>query len=251
MLSQSLQKFVVFWHIWLHRCPKQLSISGGTNSFNSRQISVAVSRLPHHVVISCEMNLNMDYLLEKIWEYLALVRVYTKKPGNAPDLGIFTDLPRCYPLLFVIFFKAALYDDSKVSYEWINSFSRPRRRHYFASRLYCRALLPRTASNIGEPISVRHCVGHKYEVLAAEGWYTPQTRSWRCDTNREEVVTVDSIYGHKCLFLCTLIGLCVGNREQFIECIGCLCSFVDLSVKLFYPYMFWIDQTVHFRFTSS
>ncbi|PAV80560.1 hypothetical protein WR25_11404 [Diploscapter pachys] len=46
-----------------------------------------LARLPHHVVISCEMNLNMDYLLEKVWEYLALVRVYTKKPGNAPDLG--------------------------------------------------------------------------------------------------------------------------------------------------------------------
>uniref|UniRef100_A0A8R1DQG5 OBG-type G domain-containing protein n=1 Tax=Caenorhabditis japonica TaxID=281687 RepID=A0A8R1DQG5_CAEJA len=46
-----------------------------------------LARLPHHVVISCEMNLNMDYLLEKMWEYLALVRVYTKKPGNAPDLG--------------------------------------------------------------------------------------------------------------------------------------------------------------------
>ncbi|KAK5975797.1 Developmentally-regulated GTP-binding protein 1 [Trichostrongylus colubriformis] len=46
-----------------------------------------LARLPHHVVISCEMNLNMDYLLEKIWEYLALVRVYTKKPGHAPDLG--------------------------------------------------------------------------------------------------------------------------------------------------------------------
>ncbi|EYC40908.1 hypothetical protein Y032_0590g386 [Ancylostoma ceylanicum] len=46
-----------------------------------------LARIPHHVVISCEMNLNMDYLLEKIWEYLALVRVYTKKPGNAPDLG--------------------------------------------------------------------------------------------------------------------------------------------------------------------
>ena len=25
------------------------------------------------------MNLNMDYLLEKMWEKLALVRVYTKK----------------------------------------------------------------------------------------------------------------------------------------------------------------------------
>ncbi|KAK6020585.1 hypothetical protein OSTOST_13757, partial [Ostertagia ostertagi] len=47
-----------------------------------------LARLPHHVVISCEMNLNMDYLLEKIWEYLALVRVYTKKPGHAPDLVV-------------------------------------------------------------------------------------------------------------------------------------------------------------------
>lgn len=33
------------------------------------------------------MKLNMDYMVEKIWEYLALIRIYTKKPGNAPDLG--------------------------------------------------------------------------------------------------------------------------------------------------------------------
>lgn len=46
-----------------------------------------LARMPHTMVMSCEMKLNMDYLLEKIWEYLALVRVYTKKPGNAPDIG--------------------------------------------------------------------------------------------------------------------------------------------------------------------
>lgn len=46
-----------------------------------------LARLPHTVVISCELNLNLDYLLEVIWEYLALIRVYTKKPGNPPDLG--------------------------------------------------------------------------------------------------------------------------------------------------------------------
>lgn len=34
------------------------------------------------------MKLNMDYMVEKIWEYLALVRIYTKKPGSAPDLGL-------------------------------------------------------------------------------------------------------------------------------------------------------------------
>ncbi|KAI1721421.1 TGS domain-containing protein [Ditylenchus destructor] len=46
-----------------------------------------LARLPHTVVISCELNLNLDYLLEVIWEYLALIRIYTKKPGNPPDLG--------------------------------------------------------------------------------------------------------------------------------------------------------------------
>lgn len=28
------------------------------------------------------MRLNLDYLLEMVWEYLALVRVYTKKRGG-------------------------------------------------------------------------------------------------------------------------------------------------------------------------
>jgi len=46
-----------------------------------------LARIPHSVVISCEMKLNMDYMVEKIWEYLALIRVFTKKPGNAPDIG--------------------------------------------------------------------------------------------------------------------------------------------------------------------
>uniref|UniRef100_A0A7E4ZWF3 Developmentally-regulated GTP-binding protein 2 n=1 Tax=Panagrellus redivivus TaxID=6233 RepID=A0A7E4ZWF3_PANRE len=46
-----------------------------------------IAREPHSVVISCELNLNIDYLIEMIWEYLALIRVYLKKPGNAPDLG--------------------------------------------------------------------------------------------------------------------------------------------------------------------
>ncbi|KAI6229918.1 hypothetical protein M3Y99_01127800 [Aphelenchoides fujianensis] len=46
-----------------------------------------IARQPHSVVISCELNLNMDFLLNRIWEYLALIRIYTKKPGNAPDLG--------------------------------------------------------------------------------------------------------------------------------------------------------------------
>jgi ribosome-interacting GTPase 1 len=50
-----------------------------------------IARQPHSVVISCELNMNMDFLIQRIWKYLALIRVYTKKPGNAPDLGKFND----------------------------------------------------------------------------------------------------------------------------------------------------------------
>ncbi|NXE43964.1 DRG2 protein, partial [Ptilorrhoa leucosticta] len=40
------------------------------------------------VFCSCGMKLNLDYLLEKLWEYLALTCIYTKKRGQRPD---FTD----------------------------------------------------------------------------------------------------------------------------------------------------------------
>ncbi len=29
----------------------------------------------------------LDYLLSRIWDYLGLVRVYTKKKGHAPDFS--------------------------------------------------------------------------------------------------------------------------------------------------------------------
>jgi small GTP-binding protein len=41
----------------------------------------------HSVVTSLELDLNLDYLLEEIWDHLALVRIYTKKPGNRPNFG--------------------------------------------------------------------------------------------------------------------------------------------------------------------
>lgn len=47
-----------------------------------------VNRLAHEpnsVVVSCNMQLNLDYLLERLWEDLSLIRVYTKKPGQPPD----------------------------------------------------------------------------------------------------------------------------------------------------------------------
>ncbi|KAI9189186.1 Ribosome-interacting GTPase 2 [Blastocladiella emersonii ATCC 22665] len=45
----------------------------------------AIARQPDTVVISCELDLNLDYLVDKMWEYLNLVRVYTKKRGEYPD----------------------------------------------------------------------------------------------------------------------------------------------------------------------
>ncbi|CAG8631306.1 8092_t:CDS:10 [Funneliformis caledonium] len=38
------------------------------------------------IVISCEMDLNLDYLIDQIWKHLNLLRVYTKKRGEYPDL---------------------------------------------------------------------------------------------------------------------------------------------------------------------
>ncbi|KAF9821818.1 hypothetical protein IEO21_00248 [Rhodonia placenta] len=40
----------------------------------------------HTIVISCEMGLNLDHLIERMWDELGLVKVYTKKRGAHPDL---------------------------------------------------------------------------------------------------------------------------------------------------------------------
>ncbi|THH29728.1 hypothetical protein EUX98_g4463 [Antrodiella citrinella] len=46
-----------------------------------------LARTEHSVVISCEMGLNLDYLIDRIWAELGLVKVYTKKRGVQPDLN--------------------------------------------------------------------------------------------------------------------------------------------------------------------
>lgn len=61
-----------------------------------------LAREPHTVVISCEMDLkwvnantidftqrnsfSLKYLIDRIWDELGLVKVYTKKRGAQPDL---------------------------------------------------------------------------------------------------------------------------------------------------------------------
>jgi len=47
----------------------------------------ALARQPFSVVISVYMKLNLDLLLYKMWEMMGLMRVYTKKRGQEPDLS--------------------------------------------------------------------------------------------------------------------------------------------------------------------
>eukprot|EP01064_Diplonema_japonicum_P012331 TRINITY_DN19808_c2_g1_i1.p1 TRINITY_DN19808_c2_g1~~TRINITY_DN19808_c2_g1_i1.p1 ORF type:complete len:418 (+),score=102.40 TRINITY_DN19808_c2_g1_i1:82-1254(+) len=46
-----------------------------------------LARLPHSVIISCHWDLNLDGLLDLMWEYLDLMRIYTKKKGCPPDFA--------------------------------------------------------------------------------------------------------------------------------------------------------------------
>ncbi|GAV08919.1 hypothetical protein RvY_18538 [Ramazzottius varieornatus] len=46
-----------------------------------------LANTPNSCVISVSMQLNLDYLLEMMWEYLNLLRIYTKKPAKHPDFS--------------------------------------------------------------------------------------------------------------------------------------------------------------------
>merc|ERR1712086_509531 len=44
-----------------------------------------IDRCPHYVPISAIDGWNFDELMEKIWDYLDLIRIYTKPKGQIPD----------------------------------------------------------------------------------------------------------------------------------------------------------------------
>ncbi|KAK9765585.1 GTP-binding protein rbg1 [Basidiobolus ranarum] len=46
-----------------------------------------IYKIPHAVPISAHHEWNFDELLDKMWQYLSLVRVYTKPKGQLPDYG--------------------------------------------------------------------------------------------------------------------------------------------------------------------
>ncbi|CAC9547683.1 ribosome-interacting GTPase 2 [Leishmania donovani] len=46
-----------------------------------------LSRLPHSVVLSLHWDLNVDEVIDEVWEHLNIIRIYTKKHGEHPDFG--------------------------------------------------------------------------------------------------------------------------------------------------------------------
>jgi ribosome-interacting GTPase 1 len=46
-----------------------------------------LAREPYTIVVSCESDLNLDYLVEQIWKHLNLLRIYTKRRGELPDFS--------------------------------------------------------------------------------------------------------------------------------------------------------------------
>ncbi|KOB65809.1 putative developmentally regulated GTP-binding protein 1, partial [Operophtera brumata] len=68
------------------------------------QISIeeldVIYKIPHCVPISAHHKWNFDDLLEKMWEYLKLIRIYTKPKGQLPDYN--SPVPNN---LFCVFFR--------------------------------------------------------------------------------------------------------------------------------------------------
>lgn len=44
-----------------------------------------LAKLPHGVVLSLTWNLNLEEVIDEIWEHLNIIRIYTKKHGSPPD----------------------------------------------------------------------------------------------------------------------------------------------------------------------
>lgn len=53
-----------------------------------------LSRVPHYVPICAYHEWNHDTLMEKIWEYLDMLRIYTKPKGQIPDYDAPVVVPR-------------------------------------------------------------------------------------------------------------------------------------------------------------
>ncbi|KAL0380563.1 UNVERIFIED_CONTAM: Developmentally-regulated G-protein 2 [Sesamum angustifolium] len=57
-----------------------------------------LARQPNSIVISCNLKLNLDRLLARMWEEMGLVRIYTKPQGQQPDFSDPVVLSSCEAL---------------------------------------------------------------------------------------------------------------------------------------------------------
>jgi ribosome-interacting GTPase 1 len=46
-----------------------------------------LAREPHTVVMSCELDLGIQDVVDRCWKELALIRIYTKRKGEVPNFG--------------------------------------------------------------------------------------------------------------------------------------------------------------------
>ncbi len=53
-----------------------------------------LDQIPHYVPIAGDLEWNLDELVERMWEYLDLIRVYTKPKGRDPDYNEPVIIPR-------------------------------------------------------------------------------------------------------------------------------------------------------------
>jgi len=99
-----------------------------------------LSKEEDSVVISCNMGLNLDYLVERMWDTLQITRVYTKRPGQHPDLtqplilterrGGFSVAAACQQI------HKDLVRDFKCAFLWGKSSKHPAQRAGLRHRLY-------------------------------------------------------------------------------------------------------------------
>ncbi|OQV17533.1 GTP-binding protein 128up [Hypsibius exemplaris] len=91
------------------------------------QISIeeldVIYKIPHCVPISAHHKWNFDDLLEKLWEYLQLVRVYTKPRGQLPDYDSPVILSRGRTTVedFCVKIHKSLLKDFKIALVWGSS----------------------------------------------------------------------------------------------------------------------------------
>ena len=70
----------------LHQYIKCLYVYNKIDTLSIEEVD-ELARKPHSVVISIYLNLNIDYMLQMMWKYMGLIRIYTKRRGQAPDIN--------------------------------------------------------------------------------------------------------------------------------------------------------------------